>query len=65
MASEPDTPQAIDRTPDEPSTPDEGTRQFTLTEPEHSAVWLAANRAEKMQLHEDAAVLRGLLERTR
>jgi len=83
MASEPESPQAIDRTPDEPSTPGDGTRQsecpyvtgkttrfctltpFTLREQEHSAVWLAANRAEKMQLHEDAAVLRALLERTR
>jgi hypothetical protein len=57
---------AWESTPSEPSKPGEGTTltPLALTEPEHSAVWLAANRAEKMQLHEDAAVLRGLLERT-
>jgi hypothetical protein len=36
---------------------------FTLTEDEHQAIWLSANRAESLGLQEDAAVLRGLLGR--
>jgi len=35
MHAEPASPQAIERTPDEPSTPDEGTRQSESTQAVH------------------------------
>jgi hypothetical protein len=74
MASESDSPQAIGRTPAEPSTPSEGTRQerCTLTDAERVAVEdaLEANESESKVFGCEvatkfAATLRGLLERTR
>jgi hypothetical protein len=54
-------------TPDEPSTPSEGTRQegCTLTDAEREAIDWAAYAAEKWYEHTAADTLRGLLERTK
>jgi hypothetical protein len=66
MASEPERPQAIERTPDAASTPGEGTRQggCTLTDAEREAVRFAAVLYERGGRPADAATLRGLLKRT-
>jgi len=55
------------RTPAEPSTPGEGTRQVacTLTDEEREAVDWAAYAAEQWYEHTAADTLRGLLERTK
>jgi hypothetical protein len=74
MASESYSPQAIERTPGPPSTPDEGTRQgeCTLTDAEREAVAWFAEAGKPLALltrshnrEEYRATLRGLLERTR
>jgi hypothetical protein len=66
MASESDSPQPIERTPSEPSTPGEGTSQAgcTLTDAEREAIRFAAVVYEQGGRAADAATLRGLLERT-
>jgi hypothetical protein len=53
------------RTPERPSTPGEGTRQVacTLTDEEREAVQFAAFLYEQGGRADDAATLRGLLER--
>jgi len=73
-AAEPESPQAIERTPDAASTPGEGTRQgeCTLTDAEREAVAWFAEAGKPLALltrshnrEEYRATLRGLLERTR
>lgn len=61
--SESDSPQPIERTPGEPATPGEGTRQAgcTLTDAEREAIEEAIRRLWGFDI---AATLRGLLERT-
>ena len=65
MASQTDSPQAVERTPEPPSTPGEGTRQVacTLTDAEREAIGWAIAATAGVSLR--AATLRGLLERTR
>ena len=74
MASQTDSPQAVERTPEPPSTPGEGTRQVacTLTDAEREAIqWAVATLDAEAALGDgefearQAATLRGLLERTR
>jgi hypothetical protein len=58
---------AWESTPDEPSTPSEGTRQAgcTLTDAEREAVEVAAEAYSSDHGERFAAILRGLLERTK
>jgi len=72
MASESDSPQPVERTPSEPSTPGEGTRQAacTLTDEEREAIALVVRDYGDLGNDDEAceqiaATLRGLLERAR
>jgi hypothetical protein len=70
MASQTDSPQAVERTPEPASTPGEGTRQVacTLTDAERFVLREVMDiyaREDDVASNEIAAVIDGLLERTK
>ena len=70
MASESDSPQPVECTPSEPSTPGEGTRQdrCTLTDAERFVLREVRDiyaGEDDVASNEIAAVIDGLLERTK